>query len=510
MRSRSIFIAASAISLACPPVFAQRASDYNGDGFEDLAFGLDNENINGRIDAGLVHVIYGTALGLRSTGNQLWAQDSAGIPDAGESGDYLSAGVSGDFNGDGFDDLVLAVPLEDGGGFVDAGALHVLYGSPLGLRSVGTQFWSQDSTGVADATEAGDLFAATQATGDFNNDGFDDLAISAPGEGLLDITNTGIVHVLYGTSSGLQTLASQIWSQNSPGVADAAQAEEFFGAGLAAGDFDGDGFGDLAIGVPGQTIAGVVNAGAVHVLYGTNIGLKSVDSQYWHQNIAGIAGLPGVDDSFGSILSAGDFNNDGRDELVISVVGETVSTQTDAGAVHILRGSAAGLIAAGSQFISRTTGGVLGTAADDDEFGAAIATGDFNDDGFADLAIAAPGSEVGAVQNAGALHVLFGSAGGITTVGNKLWSQNSSGILDLCEANDNFGDGLLAGDFNGDGKTDLGIGIPLEDLSGFNNVSAACVMYGSATGLDDAGDQFWNQNSPGILEIIEASDAEGF
>jgi len=501
-------IVAAAISLLFAPTL--HAGDYNGDGFDDLAFGVDGENLNAALDAGVVHVIYGTANGLRSAGTQIWSQDTAGIPNACELGDYLTAGVSGDFNGDGFDDLILAVPFEDGGSFVNAGAFHVLNGSASGLRAQNTQFWSQDSTGIADAAEAGDFFAGAQAVGDFNNDGFDDLAISASGEDLSTIADTGMVHVLYGSASGLRTLASQLWSQNTPGIADAVQADEFFGAGLASGDFDGDGFADLAIGVPGQTIGGASHAGAVHVLYGTSTGLKSVGSQYWHQAIAGIASLPGAGESFGSVLSAGDFNNDGRDELVIGVVGETVSGQADAGAIHIITGSASGLTALGSRFITRSTVNVLGTAAAGDEFGSALAIGDFDDDSFPDLALSVPRANVGSISNAGAVQVLFGSPTGITVNGNQLWTQNSLGIIDGCEADDQFGDRLRAGDFNGDGKSDLGIRVPLEDISGFNNVGAFAVFYGSGVGLDDVGDQFWQQNSPGILESLEATDAEGF
>jgi len=506
---KTSLLAAFAILILGTPATAQHAGDYNGDGYQDLAFGLAGENVGAFVDAGIVHVIYGTASGLSAAGNQVWSQNSNGIADSSESFDSLSEGVSGDFNNDGYDDLVLAVPEEDGGGFVDAGAIHVLYGSSIGLRSAGSQFWTQDTPGVLDAAESGDFFGASLAAGDFNNDGFDDLAIGAPSEGYLTIFDAGGVHVLYGPASGLQTLNSQFWTQNSSGIADSVENSDAFGESLASGDFNGDGFDDLAIGAPGETLGILNETGVVHVLYGSNIGLRSTNSQFWHQNVAGVVGTSASFDAFGNSLCAGDFNNDGFGDLAISVLGKNVGTALNAGAVVVLYGSASGLVATGNQQWTRNSGGIPGLSTTNDLFGESIECGDFDGDGFDDLAIGVALANVGTQVDAGVVHIIYGTVLGLRSTGTQMWSQNSSGINDLSESGDGFGAALFVGDFDGDDRADLAIGVASEDFIAVSNVGVMAVIYGSNTGLASARNQVWHQNSPGILESLEASDAEG-
>ena len=98
--------------------------------------------------------------------------------------------------------------------------------------------------------------------------------------------------------------------QNLRGLPEVAEASDQFGFSLTAGDFNGDGFADLAIGVATETIDQVVGAGVVHVLYGTAKGLTTVDSQVFHQNRPGIPEEIEREDLFGLALTAGDFNHD--------------------------------------------------------------------------------------------------------------------------------------------------------------------------------------------------------
>src|SRR5215213_8180723 len=135
----------------------------------------------------------------------------------------------------------------------------------------------------APATDAGSLRA------DFNHDGFADLAVGVPQDRIGGVFFAGAVNVFYGSAGGLSGSGSQYFTQNTPGVASSAEESDSFGRALAAGDFDHDGFADLAVGAPGEGVGDIPNAGAVNVLYGSAAGLSGSGSQYFTQNTPGVA-----------------------------------------------------------------------------------------------------------------------------------------------------------------------------------------------------------------------------
>jgi hypothetical protein len=141
---------------------------------------------------------------------------------------------------------------------------------------------------------------------DFNDDGADDLAVGAPFESLGGLSTAGAVHVLYGSGGGLTGTGGQVFTQDSPGVPDTAEPGDTFGIGLAAGDFDNDGFADLAVGVELEDVGGAVDAGAVNVLYGSAGGLTASGGQLFTQDSPGVAGGAEVFDRFGNALASGD------------------------------------------------------------------------------------------------------------------------------------------------------------------------------------------------------------
>ncbi len=419
--------------------YALATGDFNGDGYTDLAVGV-KEEVRGQIFAGAVNVIYGTRTGLDRANNQLWHQDSPGIADVAEAGDgFGNALAAGDFNGDGYADLAVGVTGESFDGLEGAGAVNVIYGSATGLTARGNQFWTQDSPGIPDDAEWEDSFGFSLATGDFNGDGFADLAVGIASEDLGPKMDAGAVQVVYGSASGLTATGSQFLTKDT-----AAERASLFGYALAAGDYNGDRIADLAIGVPGERHPPRA-PGAVDVLYGSSVGLVGIE--VWNQDSPGVDDIAEIGDFFGSALAAGDFDGDGFEDLAIGVPGEAVTGVIPQGAVNILLGSEVGLFAGTGRpgrFWHQGIRGVRDRPEDYDSFGAALAAGNFNGDGFADLAVGVPWEDIGDVLSAGAVNGLYGSGSGLSSAGGQFLHQGKAGIEDEAEYFDTFGWSLAA------------------------------------------------------------------
>jgi hypothetical protein len=292
------------------------------------------------------------------------------------------------------------------------------------------------------------LAAGQTVTADFNHDGFAGLAIGASGESVGNIVGAGAVHIIYGRARGLTAPGNQLFHQNSEGLLETARAGDSFGTALAAGDFNHDGFADLAIGVPGKTLrasggGGVIllalHAGVVHILYGSPSGLTAAGNQLFPEKSPGIGG--GVDMAyrrFGAALAVGDFNNDHFADLAIGIPDQDFECILQAGAVQILYGRALGLSATGKQLLRQGVE-LRGSSEESDHFGAALAAGDFNNDGFTDLAIGVPDEDIEDLADAGVVHIVYGSASGMSLTGNQRFHRNKSGLHGPAEANDRFG-----------------------------------------------------------------------
>ncbi len=471
----------------------------------------------------------------------------------GEAVAARGAAMPFDFDGDGYADLAVGVPGEDLRGKRDVGAVQVMYGSATGVTSR-DQLWHQGRRGVKGALEKGDRFGTTLASGDFDSDGYADLAIGIPNEDIGTKRDAGAVQVLYG-GPGRLTARDQVWHQGRKGVPGANEAGDGFGAELAVGDFDGDGYADLAVGIPREDVGSVPGAGSVTVLRGSRSGLTSSGARKIRQGLDGLPSTPGRYEGFGTFLAVGNINGDAQDDLV--VVGEWDADFLVPGAfeedeasspVHIIFGSPAGLVPGGSQYFSPESLGFAGYS-----YMWSPTVDDLNGDGLDDLA----GWFSQNAPRRDHLAVLHGHPDGLHPA--PLQSANPPGADGILPTPEGYGGGVVATDFNGDGLGDLvassrksspmattvsvflgtgsGLGssfleIPIrlasiftigaQPLSGGthewlvlgapaagpNGGGMVGVLQGTATGAAGPITQ-WHQDSPGIKGGAEADDGFG-
>ena len=455
-----------------------------------------------------------------------------------------ATGVTGDFNGDGFDDKAIGASGEEFGSSNTTGAVHVIYGSSGGLSAtavIADQMWTQDSAGIEGIAEDWDYFGVTLSSGDYNGDGFDDLSIGVYGEDIdlavasienFDVSinsaviakDTGVVQVIYGSPAGLSATAvlpDQVWIQGFADMADFSENYDGFGTRLSSGDYNGDGHDDLAIGAQYEETGSLDNTGGVHIIYGSSGGLSAtavIADQRWTQDSTDIEDAVEASDEFGSSLSSGDYNGDGSDDLAIGAAQETIGTSFGTGAVNVIYGSSGGLSATAviaDQMWTQNSTDIDGVAETKEYFSNSLSSGDYNGDGRDDLAVGTPAEDVGTVIDAGAVNVIYGSSGGLSAtavIADQMWTQNSTDIEDVVERIDWFGDSLSSADYNGDGRDDLAIAATLEDVGTVIDAGAVHVIYGSSGGLSATAviaDQLWTQDSPDIEDVAEFLDYFG-
>ena len=352
----------------------------------------------------------------------------------------------------------------------------------------------QDTPGMPDVSEPDDRFGAAVAVGDFDGDGDHDLAIAASHQDIGQIEDAGTVTVIYHDGSALDPSDHQVWEQGMNGLLDLAEHQDRFGSALAVGDFDGNGADDLVIGVADEDVdfngSTWNNAGAVHVIYGQlDLGLRSDGNQLFYQG-EDVKGFPEDGDRFGRALAVGDFDGDGRDDLAIGVPFEDVvfglDEITNAGAVQVIYGSPSGLNASTDAEIEDQIFDQhdLGDTVEiNDRFGLTLATGRFDDqpDSADALVVGTPYEHLPAASDAGMLHVIPGrNETGLDDDLATSLSQNDF-FEGLSESNDRFGDGLAAGDFDGDGTDDLAIGVSGEDGQGQVDIVRGHPVHGLAS-----------------------------
>ncbi|MGX5188423.1 FG-GAP and VCBS repeat-containing protein [Streptomyces avermitilis] len=439
-----------------------------------------------------------------------------------------------DFNNDGIGDVVVSAHGAYVNGRQGAGQVVALYGSATGVSSAERTTISQNTTGVPGTAEAGDGFGGETAYADFNGDGYDDLAVATPWEKVGTDTNGGALSILWGSASGL--------TGKSVDVPDpAVSSHDYWGKDLAAGDFDGDGKADLAVGSSASTIyvykggfsstgtpggrttikppivsgSGTdpygpmsLTAGDVNGDHRTDLIVDGYETQTdygWNTNyfVPGTASGLNVASAQalkpGIVTGIGDINGDGFGDIVsgagwdhTTTDGTTVPDSADGGKVNITYGSASG--PASTAGVTQNTGSVPGTSEKGDGFGWDLDLGDVNGDTYQDVVVSAPNEDIGGVTNTGIVTVLYGSASGINTAsGTQAFAQSTAGVPGSDEKGDLFGADVKLDDVNGDGRADLLVG-------SYENSANGAVTYlpSSGTKITTTGSRTLSPSTSGV------------
>ncbi|WP_244298673.1 hypothetical protein [Micromonospora cremea] len=408
-----------------------------------------------------------------------------------------------DFDGDGVDDIAASgdpsyynVPLSP------AGVVTVRYSSAAQVDYL---------MGVVPSDGGCLCFGLALVAGDFNGDRYDDLAIGSSDEADPRTgTHAGAVWVIPGSRAGLVVDSAVHFSQDSPGVPDGPESYDQFGAALAAGDINGDGREDLAIGAYGEAIGSKTSAGAVTVLFGGSTGLTATGAQHLHQDLAAVPGGAEVNDQFGFTLAIGKVDNNRYNDLVIGAPRENDGVSWDGtGMVTLMWGSASGVSSTGATAV---TGAAVGP---NDEsgiiawyLGDTLAIGDVNGDGLGEVVAGAPGAQTPHI-NGGLVAVITGRSGGLSPTGAQIITQRTAGVPGDPGDDDRFGGALAVGDVTGDGRADVLVGAPGEDIGSQGEAGGLTLLKGSAAGLTGSGAQGFDQNHPAIPGGSERGDHFG-
>jgi hypothetical protein len=392
--------------------FALGVGDFQGDGYDDLVVGTPGSgNFRGNVD---VHYgLHGSLGSIQWVAEHSFSQGSPGAPGSPDGHESFGHSLAaGDFDGDGRADLAIGAPRDSGTNISDGakpGNVMVTHGHTGGLSPVVAFEMELGLDGLPDAPEHEEEFGFALASGDFDGDGFDDLAISVPAE-----DDVGAVLVVYGSPFSL--LFANHWYFGLIDLGATPQAGSRFGHSLGSGDFNGDGYDDLAVGAPDYDGAGGAqpDSGLVAIVYGSGSGLSPAGAHFFWEDIVGSGGTSEPGDKFGSSLAAGDFDGDGVDDLAIGAVREGFSDCLNAGAVTV-RSGVAGQGAIGPARLLHNKSYPLGMIPPrlgglcEVGWGAALATGDFDGNGFSDLAVGAPWSDTPpATLDTGSVAVVYG------------------------------------------------------------------------------------------------------
>ncbi len=465
--------------------------DINGDGFDDFVVTQPFSNAN-NYESGAVFVVFGRSGGLPAHFDTASLNGENGFRLLGVGG-FAQLGISvaqrGDFNGDGIDDLVVG---ESGGS--GQGNVYVMFGHSGPWTATATTAGLSPATGLTIHGAQSYSYTAQSISmvGDVNGDGFDDLLIGAfresdysPGAGGYQI---GAAYIIYGSKSTDDVYLDEMPLARGSRLIGPPVAETQFGLPVfSAGDFNGDGIADMAIGAYKASTNGLSGNGAIYVVFG-QVGnfLPNADISSLMDGVHGVR-LDGP--SQFSLLEAaagvGDINGDGFDDLIVTDFVYDTKTVDNAGVAYVVFGSASGFppnINLGT--LDGANGFKIAGFRPYGELGFSVTgIGDFNGDGMDDIALSAPytyGGPKADQPESGEVYIIYGRNGGWGASFDPSTITSATGlVIHAVRASANFGLTLSgAGDVNGDGYDDLMIG-----SSHDNNYSgSAYIVYGGPAG----------------------------
>ncbi len=459
---------------------ALAAGDFNGDGYLDLVIGTPQYGET-QLRPGAVNVVYGGPGGLSASDttveNQFWNQAGA-VEGGSENGDRSGFSVAvGDFNGDGFDDLVFGSPGEDIGSISNAGAINVIYGASSGLTLAGNrQFYQGRDIGIIDGVDFGSVGGTAErdnelgwslAMADFDQDGFDDVAVGVRREDIGSIADAGSVQVFFGSANGLTAVRDRFLDRTVLSAAGPPEQFDRFGETVAAGDFNGDGWPDLAVGAPWDE-QDASAGGTVHLIYGTSDWFDRENDELLAMD------APSANDEMGKSLTVGDFDGDGLDDLVIGIPGFANAS----GAALLTYGTENGLGSSTRRLLLQPgSDGFPGAAQQDSKFAGSLSVGDIDGDGMDDLIVGRRDFDLDGDSNVGDVLIAFGrSPGGLLAFGSFLWTRSDLSRIGSARQNDRFGTAVLLADFNGDGRDDAAISSPDRSVDGVSGAGDVVVI----------------------------------
>ncbi|MCE7068526.1 FG-GAP-like repeat-containing protein [Dyadobacter sp. CY326] len=390
------------------------AGDVNGDGYDDVIIGDINYFISW--DPNKAILIKGAALTYYGSSQGLNKNTFSILKNSGNQKDCSfgwSVASAGDVNGDGYDDVLVGDPNYDKQ--FDEGAVFVYYGSAQGVNTNASMVFEGNQTAAL-------LGHSVASAGDVNGDGFDEIIVGSPNYSNGQNTE-GAAFLFNGSALGLNKV---------PTILESNSAGAFFGQGVAgAGDLNGDGFADIAVGSP-LFMINALNQGAAFVYYGSLNGVNN-NSPKTMLEIGQIA-------HFGSSISkAGDFNGDGYGDLI---VGAIYYPPSERGAAFMFFGSSNG--------VSPLNPIKFDSNSDYSETGASVAcAGDVNGDGYSDILIGSP-------YNKNSAFLYHGNNGKGLQNNLRLYNSNlTTPINQSQKVKNDFGAGLYAKSFLGKNKGKL-------------------------------------------------------